>query len=415
MNLPNAPSHSSIPRRRAFTAFQYPNYRLWFMGQLISLMGTWMQMTAQGFLVFELTHSSAYLGYVAFATGIPSWILMLYGGVVADRVPKRSLLVVTQTSMMLFAFGLATITLLGHVQAWHVLVFAFLLGVANAFDAPARQSFVLEMVKREDLTNAIALNSSMFNAAAVVGPAVAGLTYASFGPGLCFLFNGGSFVAVITALLLMKLRPAVNVNSTRSPFADLKAGLRYVAGERRIRSMMALVGATTLFGISFTTLLPAWSVRILRGDATTNGLLMSARGAGALLSALGLAALGRFAFKGRLLVTASFLFPLLLAAFALTRTLWLSLGTLVAVGAAALLVLNLSNALVQTLVLDEFRGRVMGVHSLIFLGSMPLGGMLIGTMAERIGEPATVVSGAVCLFGFAILARLLAPDLKLLE
>jgi MFS family permease len=201
---------SANPQRRPFTALQYPNYRLWFVGQLVSLMGTWMQITAQGFLVFELTHSPAFLGYVAFAAGVPSWLLMLYGGVIADRVPKRSLLVATQISMMLLAFGLAAITLLGQVQAWHVLVFAFLLGVANAFDAPARQSFVLEMVSREDLANAIALNASMFNAGAVVGPAVAGLCYASFGPGWCFLLNGSSFVAVVTALLLMRLDSAAD-------------------------------------------------------------------------------------------------------------------------------------------------------------------------------------------------------------
>ncbi len=356
------------PRHRAFSALAYPNYRLWFCGQLVSLMGTWMQNTAQGFLVFQLTHSATYLGIVALAAGIPSWLLMLYGGVVADRVPRRSLLIVTQSAMMLLALGLASLTLLGHVRAWHVVSFAFLLGVANAFDAPARQSFVLEMVSKPDLTNAIALNSSMFNAAAAVGPAVAGATYAAFGPGWCFLLNGASFVAVIIALALMKLQPAAHTLAKRSSLGDLKRGLTYVAGERRIRTLMGLVGATTLFGISYVTLIPAWAVRILHGNATTNGLLLSARGAGAMLSAVGLAALGRFRFKGKVLVTGSFLFPVLLAAFAFTRTVEWSLVAILAAGVAALLVLNLANALVQTLVLDELRGRVMGVYSLIFLG-----------------------------------------------
>ena len=377
-------------------------------------MGTWMQNTAQGFLVYQLTHSAAYLGYVVFAAGIPSWLLMLYGGVVADRVPRRSLLIVTQCSMMTLAFGLAAITSLGLVRAWHVLVFAFLLGVANAFDAPARQSFVLEMVSKADLTNAIALNSGMFNAAAAVGPAVAGITYASFGPGVCFFINGASFIAVVTALGLMKLAPNVAA-SRRSQLADLMQGLSYVASERKIRMLLVLIGATTAFGISYTTLLPAWAVHVLHGDATTNGLLMSARGAGAMLSALGLAALGRFHFKGKLLTTGSLLFPLLLGVFALTRSLASSMTALLAAGITSLLVLNLANASVQTLVRDDFRGRVMGIYSLTFLGSMPLGGMLMGALAEHFSEPLAITIGSALLLTVAIATHLVEPGLKRLE
>jgi MFS family permease len=399
----------------AFTALRYPNYRLWFAGQLVSLVGTWMQNTAQAFLVFELTRSSAFLGYVAFAAGMPAWLLMLYGGVVADRVPRRTLLLVTQGSMMLLAFGLASLTLFGQVRATHVVVFAFLLGVANAFDAPARQSFVFEMVSKQDLANAIALNSSLFNAGAAVGPAVAGLTYAAFGPGWCFLLNGCSFVPVLTALGLMRLAPRRTPLASGSPLRDLKVGVHYVTTQPSIRTLIALVGATTVFGISYTTLLPAWAVRILGGDATTNGLLQSARGLGALGGALGIAALGRFRRKGRVLMVGSLLFPMVLAVFSLTRSLGSSLATLVVAGTASILVLNLANALVQTLVRDELRGRVMGIYSLVFLGSMPVGGVLMGALGERIGEPGTVALGAACLFTVALLARWLTPALKGLE
>ena len=402
-------------QRRAFTAFAHRNYRLWFVGQLVSLMGTWMQNTAQGFLVFELTHSAAYLGYVAVAAGLPSWALMLYGGVVADRVPKRTLLIVTQCLMMLLAVGLAAQAHFGHVQAWHVIAFAFLLGTVNAFDAPARQSFVLELVNKADLTNAIALNSGMFNAAAAVGPAIAGLTYSAFGPGLCFFINGCSFIAVILALAMMNIAPKMHTGSRKSQLADLKQGLVYVAGERRIRTLLALVGAMTLFGISFTTLLPAWSVRILHGNAATNGLLMSARGAGAMVSALGLASLGRIRSKGKVLVTNSYLFPFLLVAFTLTRSVGGSVIAIFIAGMASLLVLNLANALVQTLVPDELRGRVMGLYTLIFLGSMPLGGMLMGTLAEYLNAPLAITVGASALLVCVVIARLVEPGLKSLE
>lgn len=378
-------------------------------------MGTWMQMTAQAFLVFELTHSSAFLGYVALAGGTPSWLLMLYGGVVADRVPKRQLLIITQSVMMGLAFALAAMTWLGLVQPWHVLVFAFLLGVVNAFDAPARQSFVIEMVTREDLTNAIALNSSMFNTAAAIGPAIAGITYAQLGPAFCFAVNGCSFVAVVTALLLMKPGRRDSPPVNRSHWTDLGTGLAYVARESSIRTVILLVGIATLFGMSQNTLFPAWAVRTLHGGATTHGLLQSARGLGAVLGALSIAALGRFQGKGRLLLAGSWLFPGCLLVFSLTRTLWQSLGTLVAAGAASMLIVNLGNALVQTLVRDQLRGRVMSVYSLVFIGSMPLGGLLMGALAERIGEPATVAAGATCLLTVAVLVRWLSPGIRALE
>jgi MFS family permease len=408
-----APSGPGV--RRTFTALRHSNYRLWFFGQMVSLFGTWMQATAQGFLVFDLTRSPAYLGYVGFASGLPVWLFMLYGGVVSDRVPRRSLLVVTQTCMMILAFILAALTFAGAVRPWHILVLASGLGLANAFDAPARQAFVSELVEREDLTNAIALNSTMFNSAMAVGPAVAGITYHLFGPGWCFTLNGLSFIAVIAALGGMRLAPMADRPRGASAVAELKDALLYVAADPVIRALVALVGLMSWFGISFLTLIPAWAVTILHGDETTNGWLLSARGTGALVAALFIASLGRFTFKGRLLTFGTFAFPAFLAAFAFTRVLSLSLVALAAVGWAVILIANLANALVQTLVPDAMRGRVMGVYTLTFFGFMPIGALWVGAIAERIGAPAAVLVNAVAWFGVAGLAWLLVPRLRALE
>ena len=231
------PEPSMSFSQRTFAALRHPNYRLWFFGQLVSLIGTWMQITAQSFLVFELTNSAAYLGYVGFANGLPSWLFMLYGGVVADRVARRKLLIFTQSTMMLLALILAGLSFTQLVQPWQVVLLALLLGTVNAFDAPAAQAFLFDLVDREDITNAIALNSSQFNLATVVGPAVAGLTYAAFGAAWCFAINGVSYLAVIAALLLMRLPAREPAAVASSVFVQLKAGLRYTLG---IRSCAAL-------------------------------------------------------------------------------------------------------------------------------------------------------------------------------
>lgn len=407
------------PKRRSrwqqtFTALRHPNYRLWFFGQTVSLFGTWMQSTAQGYLIFQLTHSPAFLGYVSFASGVPSWLFTLYGGVVADRMPRRTLLLITQTAMMLLAFILAALTFSHWVQPWHILVLAFCLGTANAFDAPARQAFVLEMVEREDLTNAIALNATMFNMGTALGPAMAGLTYAAFGPGWCFLLNALSFIAVIGALALMRLKPFVMPARRASAWSDLREALRYIAGEPIIRVLIGMVAVTSLFGFSFVTLFPAWAVTVLGGDARTNGWLQSARGVGALISALGIASLSHFQFKGKLLTVGMFLLPLTMLVFAAMRWLPLALVVLVGVGASITLFMNLANALVQTQVTDELRGRVMGVYTLVFMGLMPVGGLLAGEIAERIGEPLTVTLSAGVLLACAALVWLFIPRVRAL-
>jgi MFS family permease len=400
---------------RTFAALRYRNYRLWFFGQMVSLFGSWMQTTAQGFLVFQLTGSPAYLGYVGFAAGVPAWALTLYGGVVADRVPRRTLLIVTQIAQMALAFILAGLVFSGIVQPWHIIVLSLLLGVANAFDAPARLAFVRELVDKEDLTNGIALNATMFNLATTTGPAMAGVMYNLVGPAWCFMLNGISFLAVIGALWRMRITSGPVAPRNASAWRDLREGLSYIVHEPVVRTLIALVGATSCFGISFATLFPAWAVRILGGDATTTGLLQSARGLGALLGALLIASLGRFQFKGRLLTVGTFAFPLLLILMTFTNRLWLTLAILVASGLAVILIMNLANALVQTLTPDALRGRVMAVYSMVFFGMMPVGALWVGVVAERVGEAAAVISGALAVLGVAGAIFVAVPQIRALR
>ncbi len=401
--------------RRTFPALTYPNYRLWFGGQVISLFGMWMQSTAQGYLVYQLTRSPAYLGYISFAFGVPMWLFTLYGGVVADRMPRRTLLLMTQASLMAVSASLSVLTFLGIIQPWHILLLAFASGTVQSFDAPARHAFVLEMVEREDLTNAIALNSTMFNLGTAVGPAVGGVIYAAVGPAWCFALTGISYTAILAALLRMRLKPQVIVRTRQSALFDLVEGLRFVLSHSVIRTLISLIGAMSLFAMSFTTLVPAWAVRILGGDSTTNGLLYSARGVGALLSALWIASLGRFNYKGRLLTVATFAMPVMLLIFSQVRWLPLSLLVLIGTGIAFMPIMNMVNSLVQTLVPDALRGRVMSIYSLIFMGMMPLGGLWIGATAQRFGEPTAVIIGASLALAVAALAWVFAPAVRALE
>jgi len=401
--------------RDTFASLKYPNYRLWFFGQLVSLVGTWMQTTAQGFLIFELTRSPAYLGYVGFAAGVPAWLFTLYGGLVADRMPRRTLLVIAQSFMMVLAFGLAGLTFSGLILPWHIVIFAFLLGIANAFDAPARQAFVLETVEREDLTNAIALNSTMFNSAIAIGPAVGGIIYALVGPAWCFTINAVSFIAVIIALLLMKLPVTSPAVQPVSVLAGIKEGVSFVLAHKVVRTIILLLAVVSLFGISFITLVPAWAVKILGGDATTNGWMQSARGVGAFIGALMTAAMGRRHIRGRLVAIGIFIFPLVLLAFAAMRWLPLSLLALVGIGWGFMVYVNNSNSLVQTQVPDDLRGRVMSIFTLTFFGLMPIGSLLAGLAAEWIGEPWTVATGAGILLLVAVLVFYKIPELWAME
>ncbi len=346
--------------RDTFVSLKYPNYRLWFIGQLVSLVGTWTQTTAQGYLIYELTKSPAFLGYASFANGLPSLFFTLYAGAIADRVPRRTLMVITQASMLILAFILAALAFTHTIQWWHILILTFLLGISNAFDAPARQAFVLEMVEREDMTNAIALNSTMFNSALVLGPAFGGLIYAWVGPGWCFTINGISFFAVIIALLLMRLKPFVPIPSSGDTLADVREGMRYVMSNRAVRNLIIDMFIFSIFGFGFVTLLPAWAVAVLGGDATTNGFLQAARGFGSLIGALTVAAMGRINFRGKIWTINSFLLPIMMVIFAYMRSLIPSLVAIAAGGFATMMVLNVTNAMIQSRIADEMRGRVMG-------------------------------------------------------
>ncbi len=398
-----------------FAALRFPNYRLWFYGQLASLVGTWMQTTAQGYLIFQLTHSPAFLGYVGFASGIPTWLFTLFGGVISDRMSRRNLLVITQSSMLLLAFILAGLTFAGAVQPWHIILLAFLLGIANAFDAPARQSFVLEMVNRDHMANAIALNAAMFNMATAVGPAIAGLAYAALGPGWCFTINGISFFAVIIALVMMKLAPFTPVTRKTSAVNELREGLRYVWANQDIRVLILIIGGSGLLGLSMNNLIPAWAVDVLNGDATTNGLLQAARGVGSLVAALMIASFGLRYHRGKMMTLGMFVYPVMMLVFAWARLVPVSLILMVGVGWGFMTLSNLCNSLVQHLVKDELRGRVMGVYTLVFFGLVPIGSLILGWLAQAFSSPAAVAAAGALALVLAAGVLILAPHIRRLN
>ncbi len=382
---------------------------------MISLIGTWMQATAQGYLVYELTGSATYLGFISFINGLPSWLFTLYGGVIADRFPRRTLLIITQSAMLALAIIMSLLVLTGWIVPWHIAVMAFLLGVANALDAPVRQSFVRELVDREYMTNAIALNSTVFNVGTVLGPAVGGLTYAAVGPGWCFGLNAISFMAVIFNLVRMKLEPLPPVVQSGSTIARLKEGFSYVAGHRVIRGIIINLGFISFFGFGLIALLPAWAVEVLHGDVITNGWLLSARGGGSLIGALILASLGSRRIRGKIWAYSSLLIPFLWIIFAWITSTSLSLFVMVFIGLSIIMALNLSNAMVQMQVEDALRGRVMGIYTMVFFGLNPLGSLLAGYAADHIGEQWTVACSGVILLLSAIFSWIKMPYVRELD
>ena len=407
------PPHRRLNFNQTFTALKYPNYRLWFYGQMASLIGTWMQTTAQGFLIFELTKSPAYLGLIGFAAGAPFWIFNFIGGVITDRMPRRTILLITQTIMMLLAFILGFLAKV--VQPWHIILMAFGTGIANAFDAPARLAFVPELVEREDLPNAIALNATFVNLAVVIGPAVAGLLYAWVGAGWCFIINGISFLAVIAALLIMQLKPFIAHVQEGSIITQLRQGVSYVIHHRLIVALMILVVIASVFGNGFMALLPAWAVNILKGDAATNGWLQSARGLGALLAALLIASLGRIKYKGKLLTIGSLIFPAAVILWGFIDSIPLSLLVLAIIGWGSILMINIANALIQLNVPDHLRGRVMGIYSFAFFGMAPIGALLAGVLAQWANEQAAVIIGGGISLLVAVGMYLWLPKLRAME
>ncbi len=395
---------------------RYRNYRLWFFGQAISLMGTWMQNVAQGWLVYQMTGSEFALGAISFAGSLPTLFFMLPAGALADRFPRRRLMLITQTVMMTCAFALAALAATGILRVWHVGALALIAGVANSFDAPARQSLAVEMVEdRRDLMNAIAMNSLMFNLARVAGPAIAGVALAAVGPVLCFALNGLSFLAVLAALLAMHLPPLTYKPQTESLAIQVAAGLRYTWRSKPIRTIIMLLGVSSLFGLSYATLMPAYAVDVLHVGETGLGWLSTAVGLGALAGSLTLVSAGRLRRKGLLMTAGSLLFLGALIAFAMSRSLLLSMACLAVAGFGWVTQNATSNTLVQTLVTDELRGRVMGAYTLMFFGTSPFGSLLAGSLAQALGPTTAVLIGAGVTLMFAVGLLFGAPTLRQME
>lgn len=403
---------STLSFSKTFSALRHRNYRLWFMGQIVMLVGAWMQSTAQGYLVYELTGSTAYLGVVSFAGGVPSWLFTLYGGVIADRFSRRNLMMITQGANMLLALILAALVFSGAVQPWMIVGLAFLLGTSNAFEGPVRQSFLSELVEREDMANGIALNSSMFNLGAVIGPAVGGMAYAAVGPGWCFLLNGLSFIASLVSLALMRIQAQPMAARTVSANAQLIEGLKFTLRQPQIRYLIFGMGMLGMFVFGTLSLLPAWARDVLAGDATTFGWLNSARGLGSLIGALLIAALSHMPMRGKLWATGNLTLPIFMFIFATTHWLPASLVMLVGVGLAVITQGSVANALVQLNVPNDLRGRVMGIFMLVFSGTIPIGALLAGVLAEILGPPTTIAAASGLLGIFAVYTWFARPDLR---
>jgi len=363
-----------------------------------------MQTVAQSWLVYQMTGSVILLGTVGFASQIPVLLLAPFGGTAADRFDRRRILLVTQSWAMLLAGTLAALTLTGNIQIWHLLVIAVGFGVGNAFDIPARQSFVSDMVGREDLINAIALNSSMFNGARIVGPAIAGILVAAVGEGWCFFANSVSYVAVLTSLLAMKVAPTVR-RELKSPFAEIKEGFVYVAKTPPIRALLLLLGLVSLAGMPYAVLMPVFAADYLGGDSGTLGILMGCSGLGALAAALTLASRRHVFGLGKWVAAACAGLGLFLITFSFSRSVGLSALVLVPIGFSMMTQMASSNTLVQAMVPDELRGRVMSVYSMMFMGLAPVGSLLAGTVAGYLGPPQTVaIGGTICVIGASIFA-----------
>ncbi|MEJ2718558.1 MAG: MFS transporter [Deltaproteobacteria bacterium] len=408
MNQKEKPHLRSITR-----ALRYRNFRLYFAGQGVSLIGTWMQRVAIGWLVYRMTHSAFLLGVVGFSGQIPVFALAPFAGVLADRWDRHRLLIVTQTLAMLQALALSYLVLSGTIRIWHIIILSLILGVLTAFDMPVRQSFMVQMIDdKTDLGNAIALNSSMVNCARLLGPSMAGLLIATVGEGICFLLNGLSYLAVIASLLLMRIVHKNFRAQTSKAWHDLREGLKYVYRFEPIRDIILLLALVSLMGLPYYVLMPVFAKDVLHGGPRALGFLMGGSGLGALAGALYLASRRGVLGLGKMVPMGAGIFGVGLVAFALSRSFFLSLLLAAAVGFGQMAQLATSNTLLQTMVDDDRRGRVMSFYTVAFLGMAPLGSLLAGSLAGVIGAPWTVfIGGAACLAGAVVFARRL-PQLR---
>jgi MFS family permease len=381
-------------------ALRHRNFKLFFAGQLISLIGTWMQNVAQSWLVYRLTGSSFLLGSIGFVSQFPIFLLAFVGGTVADRYNRHKLVVGAQAACMALAFMLSGLTLTGAVRIWHIFVLSALLGAVNAFEMPARQAFVVELVTKEDLMNAIALNSSVFNGARILGPAVAGVLIAGIGEGWCFFANGVSYIAVIVGLLLMRLQAPKARAARKSAVGDVLEGFQYVRRTRPARALFLLLGLASIFGMPYSVLMPIFADRILHGGPRGLGILMGSTGLGAFIGSIFLAARRDTEGLGKLIAYACIGFAGGLMMFSMSRYFWLSAVFLIVVGFSLMVQMAATNTLVQTMVPDRLRGRVMATHVWMFLGMTPFGSFVAGSIATHVGAPATLLMGAcLCLAG----------------
>lgn len=410
-STPGAPGQGRAAA--AFRALRHRNFRLFFGGQIISLVGTWMQNVAQAWLIYRLTGSSVLLGVLGFVGQIPIFLLSPLAGLAADRWPRRRVVIATQTVSMLLAFSLAALTLSGHIgpervkeSSLEIIGLATLLGIVNAFDVPARQSFLIEMVGREDLLNAIALNSSMFNGARVAGPAIAGALVAIVGEGWCFLLNGLSYLAVIAGLFMMRIENLKPVHDGAAPLEKLREGFRFAMQTKPIRALLILVAVVSFMALPFSVLMPIFAVKILHGGASAYGWLMGAVGFGAMFGALVLAMRQELRGLGNVVAFAATGLGFSLVLFSASHWFMLSFVILLFSGFAMMMQFTATNTLIQAMVPDQLRGRVMSMYAMMFLGMTPIGSLFAGLLADHIGAPVTVaIGGLVSCLGGLIFAR----------
>ena len=395
-------------------ALQYRNYRLFFGGQIVSLVGTWITTTATSWLVYRLTGSALLLGVVGFAGQFPAFLLGPFAGIVVDRHNRHRLLIVTQTMSMVQSFSLAALTLSGRITIGWIIGLNIIQGIVNAFDMPGRQSFLIQLIEnKQDLGNAIALNSSMVNAARLLGPSIAGIVIAATGEGWCFFIDGVSYLAVITALLMMRITTADRRAAIRGAAVhQFREGFSYVFGFAPIRSIILLLAIVSLVGVPYSVLMPIFAGDIFHGGPHTLGLLMTASGCGALMAALWLAARKSVVGLGRIIPLASALFGAGLICFSFAPTLWIALPFMVITGFGFMTQMAASNTVIQTIVDDEKRGRVMSFYMMAFLGTVPFGSLISGWLSSRIGAPHTLLAGGICCTaGAAWFARQL-PEIR---
>ena len=400
-------------RRYGFGALAHRNFRLFFIGQGISLVGTWMQNVGEGWLILTLTNSPFYVGLTSALSSIGVLLFSLYAGVIADRVDKRRVIVFMQIAFMLEAFAVAILVATHVVAVWQVLLLATLLGIASAFDIPMRQSFIVEMVGKDDLMNAIALNSSLFNGARVVGPAIAGLLIGALGIAWCYFLNGVSYIAVIAGLLMMRLPPRVQVPRTTSTWGGFREVLVFLRNDRRLRVLMILTATLSVFGFPYISMMPVFARDVLHRGAGGYGALTASVGIGAVIGALAIAlASNRIRARGRLMLVGGTAFGILIILFSASRALGLSMALLGLTGCAMIVNNSITNTLIQTASPDHLRGRVMGFYSFVFVGMAPFGAFIFGLVAEQIGVPTTLAIGGAIVAVAVTIAGWTVPEIR---